>query len=334
MLKFRQAPHNLVLNQEIVVQVQAHNDRGWGLFGTSTNGIHVQSEPEALDIPWRSAITTNKQIGVEWSLLPNTRIGMSPVTSYNLWWDEGSNGEFWYSLIGIDEPVLTQTVFLVTKNILEGQYYKFKIRAKNIWGWGEFSPIVTIRASTFPSAVTPITTSYDEVTGGVKISWAQTKNNGDPITDYKIEIFSYDSLSWNEEPKNCYGSDKLIVSRRECIIPVLELYKSPFKLTFNQFIKVRILAINVIGSGNYGEISQALSDTRLKSTALNMWSPYRGEATSVNQIEVKWNQLLPPDNGNSPVLSYNLVWDANTGDCDKNLIGFEIPYLGLSYIVT
>jgi hypothetical protein len=105
---------------------------------------------------------------------------MSPVTSYNLWWDEGSNGEFWYSLIGIDEPVLTQTLFTVTNNILEGQYYKFKIRAKNIWGWGAFSPVVTIRASTFPSVVVPITTSYD-VSGGVKIEWAQTRNNGDPI---------------------------------------------------------------------------------------------------------------------------------------------------------
>jgi hypothetical protein len=144
---------------------------------------------------------------------------MSPVTSYNLWWDEGSNGEFWYSLIGINEPVLTQTLFTVTNNILEGQYYKFKVRAKNIWGWGPFSPEVTIRASTIPSVVIPVTTSYD-VTGGVKIAWAQTKNNGDPIYKYKIQIFSYSTSTWNEETTNCNGADSLIVLRRYCVIPV------------------------------------------------------------------------------------------------------------------
>jgi len=60
-----------------------------------------------MEVPWRSAFTNNKMIVVEWNLLPEDKIGMSPVTSYNLWWDEGSNGEFWYSLIGLDEPVLT-----------------------------------------------------------------------------------------------------------------------------------------------------------------------------------------------------------------------------------
>jgi len=124
-----------------------------------------------MEVPWRSAFTNNKMIVVEWNLLPEDKIGMSPVTSYNLWWDEGSNGEFWYSLIGLDEPVLTLTMFTVTNNVLEGQYYKFKIRAKNIWGWGPFSPVATIRASSWPDQVKNIITAYDEATGGVKISW-------------------------------------------------------------------------------------------------------------------------------------------------------------------
>jgi len=75
MNSFRQAPHNLVLDQEIVVKIQAHNIRGWGLFGQSTGGLHVQSEPDAMDIPFRNEQTTNKQIVVEWSLLPSNRIG-------------------------------------------------------------------------------------------------------------------------------------------------------------------------------------------------------------------------------------------------------------------
>lgn len=65
-----------------------------------------------------------------------------------------------------------------------------------------------------------------------------------------------------------------------------------------------------------------------------MWSPYRGPRTSVNQIEVLWSQLLPPDNGNSPVISYQLVWDSNTGDCSQTLVGYEVPFLGLGFNVT
>jgi len=65
-----------------------------------------------------------------------------------------------------------------------------------------------------------------------------------------------------------------------------------------------------------------------------MWSPYRGPRTSVNQIEVLWNNLLPPDDGNSPVMSYQLVWDANTGDCSKTLVGFDVPFMSLGFNVT
>ncbi len=157
---------------------------------------------------------------------------MSPVTTYNLWWDEGSNGEFWYSLIGLGEPILTQTTFTVTKNILEGEYYQFKIRAKNIWGWGEFSPVATIRASTFPNLVPSVLTSYD-VSGGLKISWAQTKNNGDPITEYKIQIFSYASSTWYEEVLNCNGASQTVVNNRQCVIPVAVLNTLPYSLAFD-----------------------------------------------------------------------------------------------------
>jgi hypothetical protein len=65
-----------------------------------------------------------------------------------------------------------------------------------------------------------------------------------------------------------------------------------------------------------------------------MAQAFRGNTTSISQIEVNWTQLLPPNNGNSPVLSYNLVWDAGTGVCCTDIIGEAVPYLGLSYTIT
>ena len=74
-------------------------------------------------LPTRDISTTNRQVVVDWALLSGNQAGMSPITSYNLWWDEGSNGEFWYSLIGINEPIIAQTSFTVTNGILQGQDY-------------------------------------------------------------------------------------------------------------------------------------------------------------------------------------------------------------------
>lgn len=286
MAQFRQPPHSLILDQEIIVRIQAHNIRGWGLYGLSTGGIKVQSEPDAMDAPFRDQFTTNKQLVVDWNYLPITRIGKSPVTSYNLWWDEGSNGEFWYSLIGISEPILAQSSFTVTNGVLEGQDYKFKVRARNIWGWGPFSPIATIRASTVPNAPTSIITSYDATTGDFKITWSLPKNNGDVVTEYKIEIYSNPNSAWNTELSTCDGANSDVVLYRTCSIPVNTLYLAPHNLIYQQFVLVRVAAKNVIGFGSSGANSAAVSNTLLKSKPFAMSAPTRGTSTSINEIQV------------------------------------------------
>ncbi len=114
----------------------------------------------------------------------------------------------------------------------------------------------------------------------------------------------------------------------------MSLYDAPHSLVYNQFVSVRAQAINVIGSGAFGENSAAVANTLLRGVPRTMYSPMRGEATTVNQIELNWQALTGVDTGNSPVTSYNLVWDAGLGDCTLNLVGFSIPYTGLSYVVT
>lgn len=58
-----------------------------------------------------------------------------------------------------------------------------RVRAKNVWGWGPFSPILTIKAATRPSkmATKPVT-SYDPVTGGVLIEWIAPFSNFQSIS--------------------------------------------------------------------------------------------------------------------------------------------------------
>jgi len=47
--------------------------------------------------------------------------------------------------------MFTGTQISVTDSLIVGNAYKFKVRAKNIYGFGPFSPEATIYAYDFPS---------------------------------------------------------------------------------------------------------------------------------------------------------------------------------------
>jgi len=67
-----------------------------------------------------------------------------------LQWDEGSLGVSWADLAGFS-TASTASTFTVTTGITSGSDYQFRVRAKNIHGWGEFSSILTIQAAGTPS---------------------------------------------------------------------------------------------------------------------------------------------------------------------------------------
>jgi hypothetical protein len=109
------------------------------------------------------------------------------ITSYNLYWDAGTSGSSYLSLIGeaTDFTGLTHTQ---TSDVIEGNSYKFKVRAKNIFGWSDFSSVLTIVAAHAPNTMDAVVTSIDSLTGDVQITWTAPDSNGDDITSYTIEI--------------------------------------------------------------------------------------------------------------------------------------------------
>ena len=81
----------------------------------------------------------------------------------------------------------------VYDNLVTGSWYDFKIRARNVYGFGDFSPTSQIRASSFPSKpVSPVTTETIETV--VRIRFSEPDTNGDPITGYNILIKQYDGV--------------------------------------------------------------------------------------------------------------------------------------------
>jgi len=82
-------------------------------------------------------------------------------------------------------------------------------------------------------------------------------------------------------------------------------------LEFNQTIAIRVLATNILGQGQY---SQVVESTRVRTAPAIMQPVNRGNQTTETQIEVSWLALSSvAEIGNSPILSYQLLWDKATG---------------------
>jgi len=87
------------------------------------------------------------------------------------------------------------------------------------------------------------------------------------------------------------------------------LTASPFSLTFNTAVTVRVRAHNSIGYGSWS--STYSSGATIRSVPSTMSAPTI-DSYSDSSITVSWTALSSPDNGNSDILAYELVWDEGT----------------------
>lgn len=79
-----------------------------------------------------------------------------------------------------------------------------------------------------------------------------------------------------------------------------------------------------------------VNDAKIQTEPKTMTTlPRRGSDSSSSQIQVEWDALVSPNNGDSTILSYNLQWDAGTsGVTWTDLIGHTTAYTSLSYTIS
>ena len=76
--------------------------------------------------------------------------GGSPITSYGLYWNQGS-GTTYYPIVGTVSDNLNRIA--VETSLTNGHAYKFKYMVKNIFGWSnDSSPISEIYSAKVPDA--------------------------------------------------------------------------------------------------------------------------------------------------------------------------------------
>mmetsp|Transcript_29134 Transcript_29134/g.28192 ORF Transcript_29134/g.28192 Transcript_29134/m.28192 type:complete len:232 (-) Transcript_29134:211-906(-) len=231
-----------------------------------------------MNTPTRGSLTSTSQIEVDWSTLSSPEDGYSSILSYHLQWDEGSAGVSWYDLVGATVDSTADT-YIVTSTITGGQSYQFKVRAKNKWGWGDYSAIASFKASEAPDQMDPVTTSIDAITGGVKIEWVAPSSNFDTITAYMIEI-QETSTTFTEDLTNCNGATSTIIANLYCIIPMSTLIGSPYLLTQGDLVTVQIRAYNQYGFSAYSAVNTVGATVKTKPVQMGALS--RGSATSIS----------------------------------------------------
>ena len=114
-------------------------------------------------IPLRGALTTGTAVQVTWSAFTS---GSSPaggatatIISYHLQWDAGNSASStWLDLQGLS-PTSTATSFLRTSGITGGLTYRFRVRARNKYGYGSFSDVISVVTALAPTAPSTVTTA-------------------------------------------------------------------------------------------------------------------------------------------------------------------------------
>jgi len=118
-------------------------------------------------------------------------------------------------------------------------------------GYGPWSNVFVIYASSAPGQMTAVTTSIDVGLDAtkVKIVWLEPAVNGATIDAYEILIRHKDGIQYIEDTTNCHGTSNTIVAAKQCLIPLTTLRSSSYNLVYNDLVVVRARAKNNIGWG-------------------------------------------------------------------------------------
>jgi hypothetical protein len=126
---------------------------------------------------------------------------------------------------------------------------------------------------------------------------------------------------FTEQLVNCDGSKASIVAARVCLVPMVTLRTLPFNLEYLDPVVVKITAHNQRGWSEAYPLNDELTGAPyIQTEPLVILAPTEGFATSRSMIEILWTAVVPPNDGGSPVLSYNLYWDRGVGTW-INLVG-------------
>lgn len=134
-------PFYLEWGSSVYVKVIATNIVGNSIESSEGNGAIIVTVPDSpINIANVPATTNGNQIGLTWS--PGLVDGGSPLIDYRISYDQGLGTGTYTELVS----GLISTTYTVT-GLARGTTYKFRLQARNIYGYSANSLVTTILAA-------------------------------------------------------------------------------------------------------------------------------------------------------------------------------------------
>ena len=144
-----------------------------------------------------AASTNRSRINIEYNALIDGADGGSPILKYNIYIDDGDDGDF--SKVAENNPTVLTWNTPNTLLLKTGAIYRFKYSATNIHGEGPLSEEVQILVAEYPSAPSNLKRVNTEalVAGQIRMTWTlPADEGGSPVTGYLIyldQVLFYDA---------------------------------------------------------------------------------------------------------------------------------------------
>ena len=264
----------------------------------------------------RGSATSTTQIEAIWTQLTGHETGGTPIDSYNLQWDAGTNEVSWYDLIGEEGDIdigVPDNFYLGTSHIFStdvnpGDTYKVRVRAHNLHGWGSWSTPTIILSTGVPEKPDPPATIINNQ--NIKISWQDPPHNFEAIDKYQILFKHKAGDGFSEAIAYCDGTNQITFIRKNCEVPVSIFISSDynFQLEAGDLVEAKITVHNLNGWSEFSDVNT--DGARIETVAEKMATPLRNTNTNISQIVVDW--VVPSNDGFSEIVSYNLQWDSGT----------------------
>lgn len=142
----------------------------------------------------------------------------------------------------------------------------------------------------------------------VEISWAAPDDHSSPITSYEI-LFLKSNGEFAHELTRCDGELPTVLADRKCSVPMSTI-RTLTGLPRDSLIRVKVMASNAKGNGQFSEVNTAGATVETEPTNLSVVSIDMSQTTNI-ATRVKWTALTGSRRGGKDVLitSYELFWD-------------------------
>jgi hypothetical protein len=118
-----------------------------------------------------------------------------------------------------------------------------------VYGFGDYSDIALIRASSVPDTMSMVNTII--VGTDILINWQPPADGGDGISAYEVEIYVPQSDSYVVEPTYC---DNLDETTLQCVVPHSHLI-DVYDFAVDDLVKARVRAYNINGWSDQSQLN-------------------------------------------------------------------------------